>query len=112
MVVVLIIGILVAIAIPVFSAAKYRAQLRTCFANQRSIESAAAMWLVDSTQPISVLAGQVNATHRLINPTFLLKPPSCPTAPNAAAGLYSVDSSGNVLACTFGTPTHGSFAGR
>ena len=35
MVVVLIIGILVAIAIPVFNAAKANAQKKSCFANQR-----------------------------------------------------------------------------
>ena len=42
MVVVLIIGILVAIAIPVFNAAKANAQKSTCFANQRTIEGAVA----------------------------------------------------------------------
>ena len=40
MVVVLIIGILVAIAIPVFNAAKANAQKKSCFANQRMIEGA------------------------------------------------------------------------
>ncbi len=41
MVVVLIIGILVAIAIPVFNAAKANAQRKSCFANQRTIEGSA-----------------------------------------------------------------------
>ena len=40
MVVVLIIGILVAIAVPIFNAAKGSAQQRTCFANQRTLEGA------------------------------------------------------------------------
>ena len=42
MVVVLIIGILVAIAIPVFNAARANAQKRSCQANQRTIEGAVA----------------------------------------------------------------------
>ena len=41
MVVVLIIGILVAIAIPVFNSAKANAQKRSCYANQRTVEGAA-----------------------------------------------------------------------
>ena len=41
MVVVLIIGILVAIAIPVFNSAKSNAQKRACFANERTVEGAA-----------------------------------------------------------------------
>ncbi len=40
MVVVLIIGILVAIAVPVFNAARARAEQNTCFANQRTIDGA------------------------------------------------------------------------
>lgn len=40
MVVVLIIGILVAIAIPVFNSAKKNAQKKSCFANQRTIDGA------------------------------------------------------------------------
>jgi prepilin-type N-terminal cleavage/methylation domain-containing protein len=45
MVVVLIIGILVAIAIPVFNAARATAQQRSCFANQRTIEGAVQQWV-------------------------------------------------------------------
>ncbi len=49
MVVVLIIGILVAIAIPVFNAAKATAQRRTCQANLRTIDGATQQWVADST---------------------------------------------------------------
>ena len=38
MVVVLILGILVALAIPVFNSAIYSARRKTCFANQRTLE--------------------------------------------------------------------------
>ncbi|MDP2182436.1 MAG: prepilin-type N-terminal cleavage/methylation domain-containing protein [Actinomycetota bacterium] len=47
MVVVLIIGILVAIAIPVFNVARARAQERACFANQRTLEGAAQTFVAD-----------------------------------------------------------------
>ena len=47
MVVVLIIGILVAIAIPVFNAARATAEERSCFANQRIVEGAVQQWSRD-----------------------------------------------------------------
>lgn len=47
MVVVLIIGILVAIAIPVFNVARDRAQQRACFANERTLEGAAQTYVAD-----------------------------------------------------------------
>jgi prepilin-type N-terminal cleavage/methylation domain-containing protein len=40
MVVVLIIGILIAIAVPIFSAARASAEQRTCQSNQRTVEGA------------------------------------------------------------------------
>jgi prepilin-type N-terminal cleavage/methylation domain-containing protein len=108
MVVVLIIGILVAIAIPVFSSVKAKALVRTCFANQRSIISATEIWLVDADEPISELEGPVDSGSRLMNPLYLARPPRCPSAQDPA-GLYSMDANGNVEECTFGEPVHGSF---
>ena len=108
MVVVLIIGILVAIAIPVYSSVKAKALIRTCFANQRSIISASEIWLVDADQPISVLAGPVDSASPLMNPLYLAQPPRCPSA-QSPAGLYSMDTNGDVEPCAFGSPVHGSF---
>ena len=57
MVVVLIIGILVAIAIPVFNAAKAKAEERSCFANQRTLEGAAQNWqAADAANDIDAVA--------------------------------------------------------
>ena len=117
MVVVLIIGILVAIAILVFQDVQARALRRSCFANQRSIESAIAIWNVDTTQPMSAIAGMVDVDNPLMNPLNLLRPPLCPAAPDpvdpdyptAAEGGYSIDASGNVEPCALGNPAHGSF---
>lgn len=117
MVVVLIIGILVSIAIPTFHRAKALALRRSCFANQRSIESAIAIWNVDATMPLSAIAGMLDVDNPLMNPLNLLRPPLCPLAPDsvdpdhpiAAEGGYSIDTSGNVEPCVLGDPAHGSF---
>jgi prepilin-type N-terminal cleavage/methylation domain-containing protein len=47
MVVVVIIGILVAIAVPVYNATTTRAETAACQANQRMIEGAAVQWSLD-----------------------------------------------------------------
>lgn len=49
MVVVLIIGILVAIAIPVFGSVQKNARTRSCQANQRTIDGAVTQWLAGQT---------------------------------------------------------------
>jgi prepilin-type N-terminal cleavage/methylation domain-containing protein len=111
MVVVLILGILVAIAIPVFNAAKAQAQRNTCFANERTIEGAAGLW--EGAHPggqRSDLAGQVNATNPLVVDNFLNRPPTCPAATNPPVnGMYTLDAVGGVNGCTWGAPVHGHF---
>ena len=59
MVVVLIIGVLVAVAIPVFQFATRRAAQQTCYSNQRIIEGAAQQWSADNNAAIATLAGVV-----------------------------------------------------
>jgi prepilin-type N-terminal cleavage/methylation domain-containing protein len=118
MVVVLIIGVLVTIAIPVFRAVRERAMQKTCFANQRSVESAVTTWRVDAVDPVSSLSGVIDASNPLMHPRYLKTPPRCPAAPapgnpanpTAAEGAYSLDASGNVLPCIFGDPVHGIFS--
>jgi prepilin-type N-terminal cleavage/methylation domain-containing protein len=111
MVVVLIIGILVAVAIPVFNSAKSKAQRMTCFANQRMIEGATALW--DGAHPSgqkSDLAGPVNAANPLVTENFLSVPPACPAATNPPVnGTYTLDAIGFVAPCTWGSPVHGHY---
>jgi prepilin-type N-terminal cleavage/methylation domain-containing protein len=90
MTVVLIIGILVAIAVPVFTAARSTAQLRTCFANQRTLEGAAVNY--SSQNGSYPAAGVVNATHPLIANGFVKSPPTCPLG----GQQYAMDASGTV----------------
>ncbi len=70
MVVVLIIGILVAIAIPVFNSAKKNAQTKSCFANQRTIDGACNSYQAEfGVFPTGDVAGLVTANYLPKNPT-------------------------------------------
>jgi len=99
MVVVLIIGILVAIAIPVFNAAKANAQKRSCHANQRTIEGSAQQFAADNDGDLPLTVGDME-------PTYLKRVPVCP----AGGPAYSIDTSGTVADCTGGTPAHGHYS--
>jgi len=89
MVVVLIIGILVAIAVPVFLNASDSAKTKSCFANQRTIEGAISTYNASAT---TAYAGGVvdGTTNVLLNGASqaLKSAPHCPT--NTAA-LYKTD---------------------
>jgi len=99
MVVILIIGILVAIAIPVFNAARATAERRTCHANQRTIDGAAQTYVADTGRDITT----VDSVAQLV-PGFIAVAPLCPTGD---VGYQVLD--GQTVACTFGTPAHGRF---
>jgi len=104
MVVVLIIGILVAIAIPVFNAAKANAQKKSCFANQRTIEGVVQTYQAD----LGVMPG----TGTVINggwavPAYIKTAPFCPA--DTAKNPYSINASGTVADCTYGSPKHDHF---
>ena len=101
MVVVLIIGILVAIAIPVFNAATASASLRSCQSNQRTIEGACEQW-VTAGNARATLAGSVDGSHILITGNYVKSVPKCPTA--TAAQFYTLDASSTVSCPS--TPPH------
>ena len=108
MVVVLIIGILVAIAIPVFGAAKSNAQKKSCFANQRTIEGAANSYLAEA----NLYPGTVAV---LENAGYLKSIPKCPIAPApnyvfADTRTAADQGTSTLVGCTYGSPTaHGSY---
>jgi len=104
MVVVLIIGILVAIAIPVFNAAKGNAQKKSCYANQRTIEGTVQTYQADSG--VMPPTGAVAAGGWAV-PSYIKNAPSCPAG--ATGNTYSINGSGTVGDCTNGTPAHGHF---
>jgi prepilin-type N-terminal cleavage/methylation domain-containing protein len=75
MVVVLIIGILVAIAIPIFNAAKANAMQKSCYANMRTIAGAWQSYLAgDPAAPPAALAG----VQAALEPAFVKVWPKCP----------------------------------
>jgi prepilin-type N-terminal cleavage/methylation domain-containing protein len=84
MVVVLIIGILIAIAIPVYNSAQASAQTSTCKANQRMIAGAA--------QTMNSASAGYPANVAALVPGYMQKAPVCP----AVAGGYAIDAAGGV----------------
>jgi len=71
-------GILVAIAIPVFNAAKMNALTKSCYANERTIEGAALTYQADN--------GALPASVEALAPAYIVEIPECPVA-----GPYDYD---------------------
>ena len=118
MIVVLIIGVWVAVAMPVFYASVARVSKTTCFAQQRTIDSAVAPWMAENASPANVLAGVVDASHPLVVDGYLKHAPRCaaapapvdPKNPDTTTGAYALDVSASVEPCAFGTlGVHGSY---
>lgn len=118
MVVVLIIGILVAIAIPTFNSAKATAERKTCFGNQHTVESAMALWAGTHGDPdVTPLQGLVDKDNPLVVENFVSVAPNCPSAgrpaiygdPTLAEGAYTILAGGWLKPCAIGTPVHGHF---
>jgi prepilin-type N-terminal cleavage/methylation domain-containing protein len=103
MVVVLIIGILVAVAVPVFLNAKANAAKRTCQGNQRVVYSAINAYIgnnggVDNL-PVTVLDRFTTTLSPSLVPMYLLRTPRCPTM--TAADQYHVQRTNGKI--VFGT---------
>lgn len=92
MVVVLIIGILLAVAVPIFNAAKATAQQRVCYANQRTIEGAAQTYR--AATGFFPGATPVDGSNVLITAHYLQHPPFCEALGSTA--YYDLDASGTV----------------
>ena len=109
MVVVLIIGILVAIAIPIFNAAKGQAQLKSCMANQRTIEGAFQTYAASNNGTYPT-AGDLVASNELITGSYIKKAPICP---GSLKGYFTAGQTvtGDTDAASWyaGTPTHSHF---
>ena len=81
MIVVAIIGLLLAIAIPRFINARARRSQKTCINNLRQIDGAIQQWALDSKSPSSAVV-----THANVLP-YLKGSPTCPSA----GGTFSTD---------------------
>ena len=74
MIVVAIIGLLAAIAIPNFVRARTRAQQEACIANLKQIEGAVQVWAIDNNQG----SADTPANWGVLTPAYLRTTPSCP----------------------------------
>jgi prepilin-type N-terminal cleavage/methylation domain-containing protein len=91
MIVVLIIGILMAIAVPNFVKARDSSRTNSCIANLKQIDSAKEQWSMDQKKD----AGAAVAFSDLVGATLYMKSqPSCPSG-----GTYTVNNIGVNPAC-------------
>ena len=105
MVVVLIIGILVAIAIPVFNAASASARKSACYSNQRTIEGAVEQFLAaapDNARP----DGPVNSGSVLISQNYVKEIPVCPADTGTTKASYQYSSSRRATTCPVTYSSH------
>ena len=85
MIVVLIIGILLAIAVPNFVQARETSRAKSCVANLKQLESGAQQYAMDAK-----LAGTATVAMTNLVPTYIRTEPKCPST-NAAYNLTTVD---------------------
>lgn len=104
MVVILIIGILVAIAIPVFNSAKAAAERKSCWANERSVEGAYQVWQADNPDTAKPTADWATLTAALV-PGYVKSEPDCQTT----GSVYSVEATagGNAVTIRCSIAAHG-----
>lgn len=83
MIVVLIIGILLAIAIPNFMKARETSRKNSCIANMKQLDAAAQQWAMDKQQP-----GTANVTVADLTGAagYIKSAPNCPSTGTAYAG--------------------------
>ena len=101
MIVVLIIGILLAIAVPNFIKARETSRSKSCVANLKQIEAAKEQWCMDNKQS----ASSTPADTDLYGTTNYVKnTPSCPSS-----GTYTIGDMSTRPVCSIGTgatPAH------
>jgi type II secretion system protein G len=77
MIVVLIIGILMAIAVPNFMNARNTSQTKACVANLKTLETAKEQYLMD---PVLTKAAATPTVDLLVSSKIVKAAPTCPTA--------------------------------
>jgi prepilin-type N-terminal cleavage/methylation domain-containing protein len=94
MIVVLIIGVLAAIAVPNFVKARESARRSTCLGNMKQVESAKEQWAMDNKKASgdTVTSADI-AIH--FHPSYIKTYPSCP-----AGGTYTIGVIGTNISCS------------
>jgi prepilin-type N-terminal cleavage/methylation domain-containing protein len=102
MIVIAIIGVLAAIAVPNFQAARKRANIRACYANQKTIAGAVEMYNLDFNTAIGSLGGIWDA---LKTKGYLQSIPNDPGAGGSSNSNYTLTTeSGNGIVCSVHGP--------
>lgn len=119
MIVVLVLSILIAMAIPVYVSATSQASLRTCFQNQRTLEGAVSAWMtLGDGRELADLAGTVDEGHPIVADHIVGAVPRCtsgakpsdPDNPTVSEGGYVFDANGTLNDCPHGRlGPHGHF---
>jgi competence protein ComGC len=98
MIVVLIIGILLAIAVPNFVKARESSRTKSCIANLKQIDSAKEQWAMDNKKN----TGDTTALTDLVGPTLYIKSnPECPSG-----GTYTTAAIGTNPSCSKSADGH------
>jgi type II secretion system protein G len=92
MIVVLIIGILLAIAVPSFMSARERSRANACRSNLRQIQAAKEQWAMATNQGPTATPGWDNLV-----PDFIQQQPSCPSG-----GTYTIGNMSTNPTCSIG----------
>src|SRR5579885_111708 len=90
MIVVLIIGILMAIAVPNFIQARSTSRKNSCIANLKQIDSAKEQYAMEAKLDTGATVTQAN-----LAPTYIKSFPSCP-----GGGVYTIDVVGTNPSCS------------
>lgn len=104
MVVVLVIGILVTIAVPVYEDASATAQAKGCLANQKTIDDAVALYIAGGSGPSTSTQGELaeggSGWYALLVPGWIKSAPTCPLGHT----YYLMDAQGDVIGDQGSTP--------
>ena len=95
MIVVLIIGILLAIAVPNFVRARESSRAKACIANLKQIDGAKEQYSMDLKLPAG--AGAPAMTSLIGTGNYIKNTPACPSS-----GTYTVDVIGTAPSCSVG----------
>jgi type II secretory pathway pseudopilin PulG len=100
MIVVAIIGLLAAIAIPNFLKIRASSQQKTCISNLRQIDAAINQWALETGQPNGAPIGGIETVSSFIKLNSNLSVPACP-----ANGTYATHNVGDTpqVSCSLST---------
>jgi prepilin-type N-terminal cleavage/methylation domain-containing protein len=105
MIVILIIGMLLAIAIPNFMSARENSRAKACVDNLKQIDTAKQQWLMDnkasSIASETWSSGSLSDSENLVG-TYIREQPVCP-----AGGTYTTQNATTLPTCSVGTVTVG-----